>query len=910
MASPTVDLKERLQMEQWKGKNINDVTVSDFQELDAALERVDHEQSMAEVLELLSEQLDRTPQNISILYGASVIKLKNKSVDDSQLISLLDLFYSSKRWGLLEYLCTTFLQYGDNRHILRTLAACYHETDENEKQIGVWEKIVKIDFAETDMVLHLAEQYANSGQRKQAIEFYKKLILRSINNGNFKMIHTGWNALIDLTPEDTEFFLHIEDSVSKKFDGDRAIPLLEQLYPVYKKHCQWDNAISVLKHIFKYQPDNVWGRKELVVCYREKYHAHRSLDEFLKSANISQSWRSIHEAIADFEKHVSFDENNFVFHRTWGVGVIRNIDHDIVLIDFSKNKQHSMSLKMAMTALEVLPKNHIWVLRSVIPAEKLKQMVKKNIAQTLRIIIQSFGNAVTMKKIRSELVPYVLTDSEWTGWNVKARQMLKTDGAFGTIADLPDHYEVRAQESTSMEKLYNSFSAAKDFSTRTKVVLDFLKLPNIEVNDADLELLREITNYFIAFTDMAEQDLTLLTSSIIILQLFNRKFPPLQLGEITQRYRLSTCIFDADAAFRIYQQTETKDMVNHFLFAISEELVEEVWVEVYLRILAEAPSKVVLDKLMQRGKIEETVEAIKKIYTNYRTHKEAFIWLVANIRQYEEIAQHFQDQDKVTIAMAHLYDITATDITNKRRLSINRKNQKQIQKYLYKEEQLDHLIQNGSESFVVQLIPILNELQKIEPAVTISQKEVISTRFPHLTKRLKRQIEAHAARKKSGFFTLKDSYHAKQQELRHIHEVEVPQNSKEIQKALELGDLRENAEYKSAKERQEILNANAMRLSNEIRQAKIMDETQFETARISFGSDALLTDLANNKQVTYTILGPWESDPAKNIISYLSPLGAKLVGHAVGEQMRFSINENNYQFRVDQITPARLTSGQ
>lgn len=907
MNSPSVNIEEHLRIEQWKGKGIGDVTINDFKALDGVIEQMESTDSADEALVVLEEQLKQTPQNISALYGISLIKLKNKSVDDSQLVSLLDIFRNGKRWGLLEHLCNTFLQYGENRHILRTLANCYSETDEDEKQIDVWEKLVKIDFTETDMVLNLAKEYMNRGQQGRAIEFYKKLILRSISNGSFNMVHTGWNVLVGLLSSDIEFFLHSENSVSKKFDGDQAVLLLEQLYPIYKRDCQWDNAIVILKRIFEYQPDNMWARKELITCYNEKYHAHHNLDEFLKSANINQSWRNIHEAIADFEKHVSFDEKNFVFHRTWGVGLIRSIDRDTMLIDFSRNKEHYMSLKMAMTALEVLPKNHIWVLRSVIPQQKLKQMVKNNIAQTLRIIIQSFNNAVSMKKIRSELVPYVLTESEWTGWNIKARRILKTDGMFGTVADLPDHYEVRTQQSTSVEKMYNSFSAAKEFSTRTKTVLDFLKLTDIEASDADLELLREVTDYFVTFTDFSGQELVLRVSSILTLRLLSENFPLLQLNSVVEKLRLADLIKNDDVAFHIYQQIETKEMLQLFLLTISEELSEEIWVGVYLRIIETAPTKAVVGKLVERDKISETIEAIRKVYTNYRTHREAFIWLVANVDQYDDLTQHFADQEKTTIAMAHLYDINAVDINNKRHLSASRKNQKQIQKYLYRTGTLDELVSDGTEEVIVQLIPILNELQQIEPAHTIGQKEVIGKRFPHLAKRFDRQVGTQRERKVSGFFTLEASYHSKQRELRHIHAVEVPQNSKEIQKALELGDLRENAEYKSAKEHQEILNANAMRLDNEIRQAKPLKEDQFEDSKIGFGSVASLINLTDNSTVIYVLLGPWESDPSKNIISYLSPLGSKLVGHIIGEEMDFSINENRYHFRVDTIVAVRLS---
>ena len=684
------------------------------------------------------------------------------------------------------------------------------------------------------------------------------------------------------------------------------LSLLEHIYPHYKKNESWDNAVTILKRVFDYQPESAWARKELIKCYREKYNAHSNLDESLKSANISQSWRNIHEAITDFEKHISFDRKNFVFHRTWGVGLIREIERDKILIDFSKHKSHTMSLKMAMTALEILPKNHIWVLRSAIPHDKLTDMIKNNVSKALKIIIHSFGNAVTMKKIRAELVPYILSDSEWTSWNVKARQILKTDGIFGTIADLPDHYEVRSHRSTLTEKTYNSFGSEKDFSSRIKIILGFLKLPSFDIKDSDVELLSEIANYFITFIGLTEQDVTIRISSILILRLLSEKFPSLQVRNVITKYSLTDIIPNIQVASQICQQIENKELLNYFILAIGHDLDDEIWTGVYLDILRHNPSKFILDILEKKNKVTEAIEVVKRICTSYRTHREAFVWLVTHADKYSWVQQALPDEEKLIVAMAHLYDINAVDISNKRHLSANRKNQGYINKYLYKEMRLNTLIDNADELVILQLIPILHELQKIEPAITVTQKSVISTRFPHLEKELDQRVHFQKTSKKSGFFCLSLSFHAKQKELQHIHEVEVPLNSKEIQVAVEMGDLRENAEYKSAKERQDILNANAMRLDNEIRQAKIIEHDKFEDTKIGFGSEVSLVDMRDSTALSYTILGPWESDPSNNIISYLSPLGAKLFGHVPNDELLFSINDIDYRLQVINIKKAVL----
>ena len=80
---------------------------------------------------------------------------------------------------------------------------------------------------------------------------------------------------------------------------------------------------------------------------------------------MSQGWRNVFEAISDFEKHIAFDAKNYIFHRSWGVGIIRKVENDNIVINFGKKFGiKEMSLKMAVDALQPLAKDHIWVLKA------------------------------------------------------------------------------------------------------------------------------------------------------------------------------------------------------------------------------------------------------------------------------------------------------------------------------------------------------------------------------------------------------------------------------------------------------------------------------------------------------------------------------------------------------------------
>jgi len=157
-----------------------------------------------------------------------------------------------------------------------------------------------------------------------------------------------------------------------------------------------------------------------------------------------------------------------------------------------------------------------------------------------------------------------------------------------------------------------------------------------------------------------------------------------------------------------------------------------------------------------------------------------------------------------------------------------------------------------------------------------------------------------------GLMVTAEKYEEKQKLLAQILDVEVPANQKEIAYALSLGDLRENAEYKAAKEKQDELNSKVAKLKNEIERAQIFDKSTVTTGKVNFGTIATLLNEISGEKETYTILGPWESDPSNNVISYLSPLGKKLLNHKAGESLSFLIHDRKFKYTVEKIEQAKL----
>ncbi|CAM3497842.1 MULTISPECIES: transcription elongation factor GreA [Helicobacter] len=138
-------------------------------------------------------------------------------------------------------------------------------------------------------------------------------------------------------------------------------------------------------------------------------------------------------------------------------------------------------------------------------------------------------------------------------------------------------------------------------------------------------------------------------------------------------------------------------------------------------------------------------------------------------------------------------------------------------------------------------------------------------------------------------------------ELKNLKEVERPKNIIEIDTAREHGDLKENAEYHAARERQLFLDARINELTQLVADARVIDPSTLEHSKISFGSTIKLEDLDTEETFTYTIVGATESNPEKGLISYHSPLAKQLLGKIAGDEVSMTLPKGRVDYEVLEI---------
>ena len=125
---------------------------------------------------------------------------------------------------------------------------------------------------------------------------------------------------------------------------------------------------------------------------------------------------------------------------------------------------------------------------------------------------------------------------------------------------------------------------------------------------------------------------------------------------------------------------------------------------------------------------------------------------------------------------------------------------------------------------------------------------------------------------------------------------------KEIQKAREFGDLRENAEYKAAMERQSIVQARIMQLRQRLGEVESIDLSKIPTDRVAYGSSVVLFDLEKEEKIKYRLVTSEESDPENGLISTVSPIGQALMGRGEGDEIKVKTPNGVRNFEISRLT--------
>ncbi|HEC25749.1 MAG TPA: transcription elongation factor GreA [bacterium] len=135
-------------------------------------------------------------------------------------------------------------------------------------------------------------------------------------------------------------------------------------------------------------------------------------------------------------------------------------------------------------------------------------------------------------------------------------------------------------------------------------------------------------------------------------------------------------------------------------------------------------------------------------------------------------------------------------------------------------------------------------------------------------------------------------------DLKRLKSVERPANIKAIEEAIAHGDLSENAEYHSAKEKQGFLQGKILELEDKIARAQVIDVAKICEEKVVFGAKVSLLDLNSDKEVSYQIVGDTESSIKNGKISISSPIARALIGKCTGDEVTIKVPNGVKEFEI------------
>ncbi|MDC7236559.1 MAG: transcription elongation factor GreA [Sphaerochaetaceae bacterium] len=900
-------LQTMLDEEKWSISFMQSCDIQYFLDLDKQIGKIADDE-IIEVKQLCDDHFEEKNQNsvIARYISGAVTFLTRPQEDSIAFLDLISSFAQVNRYDLVEYLCSLVLVVNESKPALRLLGECYENQKNEEKMYAVWERLIKVDYSETTLLKALADYKLKSdkqSEKEAGILYYKKLINRLIAKNDPMSIKESFPILIALIPDEFGYLIGVCERVATHVGKSYAVALLNILVTYHSENI--DNKIVVYKKILEYSNDDIGARNNLVKSYKIKYKDHGRLSTCLHHSKLNDKYfKDVIRAIEDFETNIAFDKGTFIYQKSTNkIGRIKNINEKDVLIDFP-DKKSKMSTDMAFKSLVALPKSHIWVLKSVVPHEKLAEKIKTDIPWALRILMSSNNDKASVKEMKNELSPSLLSTREVNAWVNAAKKELMSNPLFGVSTQEKDTFTLRSTPITFEEKQLNIFKGKKQFYSKVKVLREFI-LNNGDVeSDSFLEMLayfsNNITNSDGTSITLHNVSDTIISSYLLLQDLFvNYSMNFVKLPEGLPFTALYERVENVVECFKNIDDPELKKL---FIEHVVE--VDPFWEKTLMDLFPHYLTSFIPDTFRSNKKADSFSRVFKQSVENYRDKSQVFLYLYKNytIKTWEK---NGISSEQLLFTALSLLDYLLKLIENKKNVTENRKNVKVLMTKLFDEKAVFNYIEEGDEIKGKKAYALVDRLPlgKADLGKKIEVKHQLTKKYPNYDFNSKTSL-AEEDVIPTGLFCLKETMEAKKAYLYNLQHVQLPEIAKEIGEARELGDLKENSEYKYAKEKQRMLNSQLITLNDEIERATVIDPATVTNEKVAYGTSVTLFDNKAKAEVTYKIMGAWEADPSNNVINRLAPLGSNLLNRKVGDNIKFTVNDTPFDFTVLKIEVA------
>lgn len=741
---------------------------------------------------------------------------------------------------------------------------------------------------EVKMLLYLADMFDKENDAESAVYHLKRALTRAIKIKSIKDIKDVSEKLLKRKDVELSTIVNMFDTPTSKGLGEKFDTCFADVYKAVQKSGNLPLLVHAIKLIINNTPKNAKCKGDIVNAYKELYKDSSRLDECLSQSGLNADYPvDLREAIQQFEKDISIDKGTFVYHNSYGIGRVIDMDSATITIDFIKKRGHKMSHAMALSSLTVLEKNHIWVLKTFVSKEKLSAKFNEDTRWGLVTLINSGDNS--FKLMKKELVPSILTESEWLTFNQKSKKLIKSDSYIYALPNAVDTFEISETPISNNEKLFSEFRHTSDIFARIALVRKALEVGVQVDSECFIYMLKSFG------TELSGQNITqdYLIAHLFLSTLANGKNKLIDAKAYIKKSDYEVLVRVPNGKLPEYfSKIDDPDLRKYLADRINKFLPN--WQEILTECYTISPDQSIEKIMTKRGIETFKVDMMKKAFFIIKQNPTLFLYLFRKYPDAEDWKEAGKSNYDLILAQLDVYN-TFPNSDKSRSVYTSLFDSRRI--YTFIESENDDLLLSNLEKNVA-LSPTLDELKKQEIkhiiGLKLEKNGVMNTKDEEKKTTSRKPLP-------QGLLCLISSLDKAKKELDHLINVEIPANAKDIGDARELGDLRENSEYQYAKDKQKLLNNQMRKLEAEIKEAKVISPDTFDSSSVSFGTVVSIKDDITNENLKYTILGPWESDPDKNIISINAPAIKEIYGAKKGETVEFTINGDNKKWTIVEI---------
>jgi transcription elongation factor GreA len=730
-------------------------------------------------------------------------------------------------------------------------------------------------------------------------EAFRSRIGSALANRDYAEVEAAWREYASLHPEDYEYLLQISGQLGRHDKNAVAGELCLSLAQTLLEKGENDAALVAARASLKASQRTEGLRDFLMAVYSAKHSDNANLAQFLEKSGLMDESGGMRPQIDALDRYLTFAEGTYVFHRGgWGYGVVAEFDSDEerMVVDFQRKPGHQIGILNATKILERLPNDHIGVFKYY-RRDELDQLIQDSPARVFHLFLESYGRKATLKQVREELVPEVLDKGAWSKWWNRAKRALLKDPQIRIGKGSSPLLELRDKAKSIEQEVVDRMQARASGTGKVVVAREYLRTLG------HTPQLDEAIGVEVASALTQEEGLPA-RLALLYLQADITKGEAAELATTEARRILA----ETEDLAVLLSPLEAADRKRAVLDLISAG--GSAWADHVAAVLRSGDAEVAdaaLEHLHQQ-RPDLLVGLFAELSANPRQNPAMFLWYVRGLL-HGTIPVELAPGEKDTQVMEKL--LTLADQVG---LEQKRTGDAELKEFLRhvrsfftsrRFKTFKAFVDQPSLSYARYLFAKVQRNRGFTDQTKQALLDVIEAEHPeiHTAPDEDREAEVVPAAADVIYTTLR-GYLRRERELKHIIEVEVPKNAEDLGRAASFGDISENAEYTAALEAQDHLMRRVRQLRDDLDKARILDPDLVTTDLVVVGTRVRLNNLTRGGEEIYSLLGPWDADVAKGVISYLSPVGSGLLGKAEGAEADIQLPEGSVSYKVLAIDTA------